>query len=133
MRTPDRLLVSRDVRWAIEIGFACVIVAIAVVTYADADLWGHTRFGLDILSTHTVPLVDKYSFTQDRPQIYHEWLGAVITAAAYAQGGSTGLEALKLAITAAVFFAIVGALRMLHPVIAGLLAVFVAWNMVPLT
>ena len=34
-------------------------------TYADADLWGHVRFGLDILSAGHLPSVDPYSFTSD--------------------------------------------------------------------
>lgn len=82
-----------------------VLVASAVVmcyTRADPDLWGHVRFGLDILhSGHVQSGADLYSFTQDKPFIYHEWLGGVIMAAAYRVGGTTGLMVLKAALVGA--------------------------------
>src|SRR4029079_7981587 len=63
---------------------------------ADPDLWGHVRFGLDILNMgHVADGPDPYSFTQDRPFIYHEWLGGTIMALAYQLGGATGLAVLK--------------------------------------
>jgi hypothetical protein len=63
---------------------------------ADPDLWGHVRFGLDILNMgHVADGPDPYSFTQDRPFIYHEWLGGTIMALAYHVGGAAGLAVLK--------------------------------------
>jgi len=52
-------------------------------TYADADLWGHVRFGLDILSAGHVPSVDPYSFTSDVMWVNHEWLAEVLFAFAW--------------------------------------------------
>jgi len=71
-------------------------------TYADFDLWGHTRFGLDWLATRSLPAVDPYSFTQDRPWINHEWLSEAAMGFAFRLGGSRGLIALKMTIAALV-------------------------------
>jgi hypothetical protein len=76
---------------------ALVLTAVAMMnTQADPDLWGHVRFGLDILNMgHVADGPDPYSFTQDRPFIYHEWLGGTIMALAYDVGGAAGLAVLK--------------------------------------
>jgi hypothetical protein len=66
-------------------------------TTADADLWGHLRFGLDFLSGHGLPSADPYSFTSDVIWINHEWLSEVLMAAAFV-AGAPGLNALKLAV-----------------------------------
>jgi hypothetical protein len=73
------------------------MVAVAMLdTHADPDLWGHVRFGLDILEQGPVADgPDPYSFTQDRPFIYHEWLGGAIMGLAYRVGGAAGLRVLK--------------------------------------
>ena len=77
------------------IGAAVLLVALATVTQADSDLWGHLRFGLDTLATHRLPFEDPYSFTQDRPWINHEWLSELTMGVAYAIGGTAGLAVLK--------------------------------------
>src|SRR4029079_11886746 len=71
----------------------------ALSTIADPDLWGHLRFGLDIITSgHVRTTSDPYSFTADRPFLYHEWLGGVLMALAYRVGGTAGLSVLKAAI-----------------------------------
>ena len=60
----------------------------------DPDLWGHTRFGLDILHNQ-LPTIDPYSFTQDVPWVNHEWLHEAISALAYLVAGNAGLIMLK--------------------------------------
>ena len=75
-------------------GIAVLLVVIAH-TSADPDLWGHVRFGQDIIAAGQLPTNDSYSFTSDRPWINHEWLAEVLMAAAYAAGGARGLVALK--------------------------------------
>jgi hypothetical protein len=70
-------------------------------TRADPDLWGHLRFGQDILALRALPGADPYSFTADRPWVNHEWLAEVFFAAAYAAGGPAGAIALKLLMAAA--------------------------------
>jgi len=63
-------------------------------TWVDPDLWGHLRFGQDILSGG-VPKLDTYSFTSDIPWINHEWLSEVVMYVAWAMAGAAGLIALK--------------------------------------
>ena len=62
---------------------------------ADPDLWGHLRFGLDLLETGAIPATDPYSFTQDVPFTNHEWLGGLLMGLAYRMGGTFGLALLK--------------------------------------
>lgn len=64
-------------------------------TIADPDLWGHLRFGLDILTTGDLTPLDQYSFTSDKPWVNHEWLFEVMLGAVYQPFGSYGLLALK--------------------------------------
>ena len=52
-------------------------------TSADPDLWGHVRFGADILRNGSIHQVDTYSFDSDRPWVNHEW-GAEVLAAWHA-------------------------------------------------
>jgi hypothetical protein len=66
-----------------------------VAARTDPDLWGHVRFGLDILRDASIPPSDPYSFTSDRVWVNHEWLAEVITADAFRLAGNPGLIALK--------------------------------------
>jgi hypothetical protein len=69
-------------------------------TVADPDLWGHVRFGQDILRTGRIIERDPYSYrTEDQPWINHEWLAEVVFAALYNRGGSTGLIAFKVLVS----------------------------------
>lgn len=90
-------------------GFATLLWLLITQTVADADLWGHLRFGLDLLHTHHLPQWDTYSFTADRPWVNHEWLAELMMGIAYSAAGSLGLNLLKLAsiaIVAAVVMAV---------------------------
>ena len=73
-------------------------------TAADADLWGHLRFGADAIARGGLAVVDRYSFTADTTWINHEWLAEVVLAASYAVGGAIALNLLKLAVLAAIGF-----------------------------
>lgn len=64
---------------------------------ADADLWGHVRFGQDMLASHRLVLPDTHSFTSDKPWINHEWLAEVVMAGAFAALGALGLNLIRLA------------------------------------
>jgi hypothetical protein len=64
-------------------------------TRADADLWGHLRFGFDILRDWELPSVDPYSFTQDKPWVNHEWLSELTMALAVTAFGYAGIPLLK--------------------------------------
>ena len=75
-----------------------VVLTFVTLTRADPDLWGHVRFGGDIIDSGTILLPDTYSFTSDKPWINHEWLSEIVMAAAFRMAGSSGLVLLKLAI-----------------------------------
>ncbi len=58
-------------------------------TVADPDLWGHIRFGQDIIRTRSIVQIDPYSYrTGHQPWINHEWLSETILAALYDTGGA---------------------------------------------
>ena len=61
----------------------------------DPDTWAHVATGGRILSTHTWPKADTYSFTADHhEQPDGEWLGAVVIALAARVGGLRAMAAL---------------------------------------
>jgi hypothetical protein len=91
---------------------ASTLLALATTTSIDPDLWGHVRFGLDMIEQHRVHAADPYSFTSDRPWVNHEWLAEVALAASYRTGGGTGLVLLKVALIAATAFVLYPALRL---------------------
>ena len=68
----------------------------------NADLWGHVRFGQDMLTHGAVRLSDAYSFTSDRPWINHEWLSEIAFAVAFNMLGPTGLNLCRILVVAAV-------------------------------
>ena len=68
-------------------------------TQADPDLWGHLRFGLDILASHSIPSSDPYSYTAaGAPWTNHEWLAELLFALAWKAAGAAGLVLLKVAL-----------------------------------
>ena len=71
-------------------------------TTGDPDLWGHVRFGRDIIAERAIDLPDIYSFTANRPWINHEWLAEVLMAGAFNLLGPLGLNALRVVLIAAV-------------------------------
>jgi len=93
MLTPERLL-----RAALLLLLASVVAS----TRTDPDLWGHVRFGADMIHDGRVRQADRYSFTSDRPWLNHEWASEVAMGGAFLLGGSAGLFVLKLAILAGV-------------------------------
>ncbi len=67
--------------------------------FADVDLWGHLKFGEEIISTKSIPQVNTFSYTApDHPWINHELLAEIIFAFVYSLAGTTGLLILKLAL-----------------------------------
>jgi hypothetical protein len=78
------------------------LILVITHTAADADLWGHLRFGADSIARGGLALVDRYSFTADTTWINHEWLAEVVLAACYAAGGAIALNVMKLAVLAAI-------------------------------
>ncbi len=81
-------------------------------TVADPDIWGHVRFGQDILRAGTIPREDPYSFlTTGATWINHEWLAEVAFAMAYRQAGTPGLIGLKLFVSLLIVVLVIRHLR----------------------
>ncbi len=79
------------------------LLAIFSRTLADPDLWGHLRFGQDLLSSGQVIRPDPYSYmTGDQTWINHEWLAEGILALIYGAFGARGLIGLKLLLAIAI-------------------------------
>ena len=84
---------------------AGLAIAALALTWVDPDLWGHVRFGLDIIDAGRLHDHDPYSFTSDVPWMNHEWLSETLMAAAFMAGGSPGLILLKLSVVVATVIA----------------------------
>jgi hypothetical protein len=80
----------------ISLAVAVVVIVFASKTQVDPDLWGHVRFGGDIVSAGRVLKTDPHSFTSDREWINHEWLAEVVMFSAYSTLGQPGLVGLKV-------------------------------------
>lgn len=78
------------------------VLVLVTKTSADPDLWGHLRFGLDMLASRSALAADRYSFTADRAWINHEWLSELLMGVGYAGLGALGLNLLKLAVVVVV-------------------------------
>jgi hypothetical protein len=90
------------VLWLLRLGFLVVALFAVAWTTADPDLWGHVRFGKDIVQSGTLHTGDPYSFTSDHPWINHEWLAEVAMYGSFVAGGPAGLVTLKLLVLIAV-------------------------------
>ena len=95
----------------IRLAFGICLWIFITPTLADPDLWGHLRFGLDLLATHSIPSLDPYSFTADRLWINHEWLAELLMGIAYTHAGAFGLNLLKIGVIATIGIVIVAVAR----------------------
>ena len=83
------------------------VVVVARLFLVDPDLWWHIKVGQDILSTHSWPTTDPYSFTvAGHPWLAYEWLGEVLLGAVARFGGLQGLEACLIVLGSAVMLAL---------------------------
>ena len=117
-KTRKASLLAFGAKWHIAALACCVIAALAALfarTVADPDLWGHLRFGQDLLRTGQVIRPDPYSYmTGDQTWINHEWLAEGIFALAYRVAGPQGLIGLKLLAALSICGLIYAYLRDLH-------------------
>ena len=82
--------------WLLLVGFSVFWFS---ETIADPDLWGHLRFGEDILRAGSIIRVNAYSYrTSGEAWLNHEWLAEVIFAGIFDRAGPIGLIAFKLLI-----------------------------------
>jgi hypothetical protein len=103
---PDSIYSHERAWWwpasLIALGVAMALFRL-VPTEADPDLWGHLRFGLDLLDTGRIVRPDPYSYLTGRQLwINHEWLAEAVTALAWRGGGALAVVALKVALALAV-------------------------------
>lgn len=110
------------------------VILLMARTSADPDLWGHVRFGSDILS-NGIHKSEPYSFTSDIPWINHEWLAEVAFAVAWAGAGSAGLVALKMLLVLGTAVVVWDVLRRawVSPVLIDLLLLLVVFGTWPRT
>jgi hypothetical protein len=90
-----------------------VVVSLPVVftVYADPDLWGHTKFGLEILRLGLVPKLDSYSYNPHTiGWTNHEWLSEVTFGVSYYYAKGQGLFYLRAVL---LFATILGFLTLL--------------------
>jgi hypothetical protein len=90
-----------------DVATFCLLVAFCVFwfsdTVADPDLWGHVRFGQDILRTGSIIQDDVYSYrTSGQSWFNHEWLSEVIFAGIYEVAGPRGLIGFKVLLSLAI-------------------------------
>jgi hypothetical protein len=107
-------------RWTGPAGLARALVWLAAVALGlslleDPDLWGHVRFGLDLIDSHRLTLHDHYSYTSDVVWVNHEWLSELVMAPAFRAAGGPGLIVLKtvlvLSMAGLIVFAVSGEAR----------------------
>src|SRR5262245_9322972 len=80
-----------------------VIFFAAARTHADPDLWGHVRFGQDILA-EGLPETDSYSYLSGNfPWVNHELLAEILFGASFNALGVTGLVGVKVVIALVIF------------------------------
>ncbi len=94
-------IIRSETLWNISLTLltAGVFAAVFSRTTADPDLWGHLRFGLDILHSGSVTRVDPYSYlTAGQVWINHEWLAELLFGVAWTAAGVSGLNLLKLVV-----------------------------------
>lgn len=93
-------------------GTFAFLALILVTTIVDPDLWGHVRFGLDIIEARGIVRTDPYSYlSEPGTWINHEWLAEVIMAAAWRALGARGLVLLKVVVSLAALAAVYRAAR----------------------
>ena len=89
----------RWTRWHVGI-VACVFAVVFIISlrsYTDPDLWGHLRFGLDVIEQRRIVQVDPYSYlTEGYRWINHEWLMEVLMGIAWIIGRDIGLIMLRV-------------------------------------
>lgn len=88
-----------------------ILLALVASTKTDPDLWGHVRFGMDIIRDMAIRQTDSYSFTSDRDWVNHEWAAEVLSGMSYLAAGNAGLVLLKLLVVCGVLLLLNAALR----------------------
>ncbi len=122
----------RVLKWW-NLSITCIIFAAIFLllshTKADPDLWGHVKFGGDIVETRSIVRTDTYSYLSEPGEwINHELLAEVLFHFAFTLAGAAGLVALKLSVGLAALLVVYFFLlrRGLRPVVACVILLIVA-------
>jgi hypothetical protein len=103
--------VERVFSFPVMLAFLLVVLAIFTVRsrFDDPDMWWHLKMGQIILTTHTIPTVDIFSYTTNHhASVPQEWLGEVTIYLAYKLGGYSGLMLWLCVFASALFIAAYG-------------------------
>jgi hypothetical protein len=111
LRRPRVRLSEHELLALMRFALSVAVLLLVAWSSADPDLWGHVRFGEDILDHREIASRDPYSFTSDRPWVNHEWLAEVFMALGFRAGAATGLIVLKGALVAGTLVVISKSLR----------------------
>lgn len=90
---------------------ACSLV-LSIADGADPDLWGHVRYGADVLRDQALPSTTTYAYTvPNHPWINHELASELAFATLDRLGGGTALTAFKTFLGLAVLALVIGTAR----------------------
>ena len=107
-------------------------LCLSIVSRADPDLWGHVRYGQDVLAEGHLPATATYTFTaSDHPWVNHENLAEIVFAAAMNCFGPAGLGIVRGALGLAVMglFLATARRRGVGLTATALTVVLVGWNL----
>jgi hypothetical protein len=105
-RTADRRLLA-------AFALAAALASVYMMRGADADLWGHLRYGRLIVEEGGLPAADPFAWTSaGRTWSSHEYLSQVLLWLAYAAGGPAGLVVLKCLVGGAAMFFLYAGIRL---------------------
>jgi len=89
-------------RLVLSLVITAVVLAAGITRIADLDFWWQLKAGQLIVTTHTIPRTDVFSYTAlGHEYIDHEWLFQVAQYAAWSVAGPLGIALLKCLIVAA--------------------------------
>ena len=85
-----RAVLKRVFSFPVMLAFMLAVLAVFTVRsrFDDPDMWWHMKMGEVILTTHTIPTHDIFSYTTNHhATVPQEWLGEVSLYLAYELGG----------------------------------------------
>ena len=110
------------------------VLFLSMVSRADPDLWGHVRYGQDVLAAGRLPATATYTFTApEHPWINHENLAEIAFAAAMNHFGPAGLGMIRGLLGFAVVGLFLAAARRRGAGLpaTALTVILVCWNLGP--
>jgi hypothetical protein len=105
-RSADRQLLA-------AFALAGALASVYLMRGADADLWGHLRYGRLFVEEGGLPAADPFAWTSaGRQWSNHEYLSQILLWLAYAAGGPPGLVVLKCLVGGAAVYFLYAAVRL---------------------